>query len=218
MNNEKDSKIVSGTSLPLSVPFSLSIKEKNKSKSAGLSLPFSLPYSLSFSSENDQDVPDNNRTKINKKITMTEQAWVFQGIIFDEYVIDKMKKDLTFIEEVKSRILTEVSLVDRNHLRINWFGNELETVKVYKKLDIDEQYETDDVEIPWSEGGTTIALGDGSYNILIDTPNKSGISGVINIADTNYNKVKSDLQIALNEKTHYLNVDLKQTFKITIDF
>lgn len=210
MNNEN--KAIKSQQIPLTSPVTLQYSSKNNSISVnGITLPLSVPFSLSIQN-------NHNRKKINKKIAMTEQAWVFQGIIFDEYVIDKMNKNLTFIEEVKSRILTEVTLVDRNHLQINWFGNELETVKVYKKLDIDDKYETDDVEIPWSEGGTTIALGDGSYNILIDTPNKSGISGVINISDTNYNKVKSDLKIALNEKTHYLTADFKQTFNIKIDF
>lgn len=209
MNNEKKIKY---QKIPLKIPVMLQYSSEEGTISFnGISLPLSAPFSLSIQK-------DNNRKKINKKIPVTEQAWVFQGIIFDEYVIDKMNKNLTFIEEVKSRILTEVTLVDRNHLRIDWFGNELETVKIYKKLDIDEEYETDDKEIPWSEGGVTLALGDGSYNILIDTPNKSGISGVINISDTNYNKVKSDLQIALNEKTHYLNVDFKQTFNMKIDF
>ena len=211
MDNKNRSKNTHNK-IPVTTPVMLEYSSKEGAMICnGIRLPLSVPFSLSIQE-------NNNRNKINKKIPMTEQAWVFQGIIFDEYVIDKMNKNLTFIEEVKSRILTEVTLVDRNHLRIDWFGNELETVKIYKKLDIDEQYETDDKEIPWSEGGTTIALGDGSYNILIDTPNKSGISGVINISDTSYNKVKSDLQIALNEKTHYLNVDFKHTFNIKIDF
>ena len=215
ISSDDDSITINGMKKSRSVPFSLLIEKRSSdSSSNGLSLPFSLPYSL----DKQQGTEENNRTKISKKILTTEQAWVFQGIVFDEYVISKMNKELTFIEEIKSRILTEVTLVDRNHLKINWFGNELETVKIYKKLDIDDEYETDGKEIPWSDKEVILTLGDGSYNILIDTPNKSGISGVINISDTNYNKVKSDLKIALNEKTHYLSVDFKQKFNIKIDF
>lgn len=213
ISSDNNSITLNGVSIPLSIPFSLSIGEHSSiSSSKGFSLPFSLPYSLG------KHETSNGRTRINKKIITTEQAWVFQGIVFDEYVIAKMNKNVTFVEEVKSRILTEVTLVDRNHLKINWFGNELETVKIYKKLDIDDKYETDDKEIPWRDKEVILTLGDGSYNIYIDTPNKSGISDIINILDTNYNKVKSDLKIALNEKTHYLNVDFKQTFNIKIDF
>lgn len=217
INSKENSININGISVPLSVPFSLSIRQdlqnNNKVAAKGISLPFSLPFTLSTPSAN-----SNGRKKITKKIPTSEQAWVFQGIVFDEYIIAKMNKNVAMIEEVKSRILTDVTLVDRNHLKIKWYGNAVKAVQVFSKLDIDSQYETDGVAIPWEEGEVTIPIGDGSYNILLDTPDGSGISGVINISDTNYNKVKSDFKIALNEKTYYLNTDFKQTFNIKIDF
>lgn len=216
INSKEDSININGVCIPLSTPFSLSIRQElndNKVRAKGFSLPFSLPFTLSPPAEGSV-----GRRKITKKVTTSEQAWVFQGIVFDEYIIAKMNKSVTMIEEVKSRILTDITLIDKNHVKIKWYGNPVDAVQVFTKLDIDSDYNTDGVVIPWEEGEVTIPIGDGSYNILLDTPNNSGISGVINISDTNFNKVKSDFKIVLNEKTYYLNTNFKQTFNINIDF
>ena len=93
-----------------------------------------------------------------------------------------MKTQVLLLEEVKGRILVDLILVDKNHIKLKWYGSEVETIQVFKKLDIDEKYEADGDPIPWEVGSTTIAVSDSSYNIILKGPYGSGESGIINLA------------------------------------
>lgn len=216
--SKKDNTITiesNGWKLPFSMPFSLSEKDSNSYKQqAGLSFPTSLPFSLDYSEE----IGSNERRTITKKYNVTEKAWVFQGIVFDENVISLMKAQVLLLEEVKGRVLVDLILVDKNHIKLKWYGSKVDTIQIYKKLDIDEKYEADGEPIPWEVGETTIAVSDSSYNIILRGPNGSGESGIIDLAETNLDAVKHDLKIALNEKTHFLIVDFKETHKLNINF
>lgn len=205
-----------GFKFPLSLPFSLSEKKQSvtPSKTSGLSLPLSLPFALSTAEEEIV----NGRKKVTKRYNVTEKAWVFQGIVFDENVVSLMSSQVLLLEEVKGRILVDLMLVDKNHIKLKWYGSPVETVQVFKKLDIDDKYESDGDPIPWDVGETTITISDSSYNVVLKGPNGSGESGVIDILDTGADMVKHDLKIALNEKTYFLTVDFKQTYSLNINF
>lgn len=209
-----------GFKFPLSVPFTLSEKQEAVkppvSFSPGISLPFSIPMSLSTG--NIEEEGSNGRKKIIKKYNVTEKAWVFQGVVFEENVVSLMKTQVLLLEEVKGRILVDLILVDKNHIKLKWYGSEVETIQVFKKLDIDEKYEADGDPIPWEVGSTTIAVSDSSYNIILKGPYGSGESGIINLADTSADAIINDLKIALNEKTYFLTADFKETYVLNINF
>lgn len=216
--SKKDNTITiesKGLKLPLSMPFTLSEKSNvSSTKKAGLSFPMSLPFSL----DSIEQVGSNERRTITKTYNVTEKAWVFQGIVFDENVISLMKSQVLLLEEVKGRILADLILIDKNHIKLKWYGSKVDTVQVFKKLDIDEKYEADGEPIPWEKGEVIVTVSDSSYNIILKGPNGSGESGVIDIAETSSDTVKHDLKIALNEKTHFLTANFKETHKLNINF
>lgn len=216
--NEKEIVLAKGLVFPLEVPFSLSKKDNNITiTSSGFSFPLNLPFTLSSSNAN-EEVGPNGRKKVTKKYNVTEKAWVFQGVVFDENVISLMKAQVLLLEEVKGRILVDLILVDKNHVKLKWYGSEVKTVQVFKKLDIDEKYEADGNPIPWEKGETTITVSDSSYNIILKGPSGSGESGIIDLSETNSDAVKHDLKIALNEKSYFLTADFKATHKLNINF
>lgn len=219
-NNDSITISSNGFKFPLSLPFTLSeskvIDTPSTNKKGGLSLPFCVPFSLSINEESEEG--SNGRRKITTRYNVSEKAWVFQGIVFDENVIAHMKSQVLLLEEVKGRILVDMVLVDKNHIKLKWYGSKVETVQVFKKLDIDEKYEADGDPVAWDVGETTITVSDSSYNIILKGPSGSGESGVINLSDTNSDVVKHDLKIALNEKTYFLTVDFKETHKLNINF
>lgn len=220
--DNEDNNVISlaGFSFPLNLPITLDRKEEAINKptnvEAGLCLPFSFP--LTLSTEANDDITENGRRKITKKYNVTEKAWVFQGIVFDENVISLMSSQVLLLEEVKGRILVDLMLVDKNHIKLKWYGSEVETIQVYKKLDIDDKYVADGDPISWEKGETIITVSDSSYNIILKGPSGSGESGVINLSDTNSDSVVNKLNIALNEKTYFLTADFKETYKININF
>ena len=225
----KEIVLAKGLSFPIGIPFSISKTDNSVTiTSTGFKFPLSVPFTLSekqeavkppvsFSTGNIEE-GSNGRKKIIKKYNVTEKAWVFQGVVFEENVVSLMKTQVLLLEEVKGRILVDLILIDKNHIKLKWYGSEVETIQVFKKLDIDEKYETDGDPIPWEIGSTTIAVSDSSYNIILKGPYGSGESGVINLADTSADAIINDLKIALNEKTYFLTADFKETYVLNINF
>ena len=111
-----------GFKFPLSVPFTLSEKQEAVkppvSFSPGISLPFSIPTSLSTGNIEEGS---NGRKKKKKKYNVTEKAWVFQGVVFEENVVSLMKTQVLLLEEVKGRILVDLILIDKNHIKLKWY-------------------------------------------------------------------------------------------------
>lgn len=221
--NEEGTIIVSeeaGLSLPFVIPFSLTTINKTSettTRESGFSIPFSLPFGCTTETTTSGGSTKQTITKYSK-YRITEEAWDFTGIIFDEYIVGQMKSQLLLIEEIKSRILVNVILLDRNNIRLEWYGGNVPAVNVFKKLSIDETYKLDNNEpVPWEEGGVNVAISDDSYDIILKSPNGEGESGSIALGETFYMQVKSLLGIALNRKIHYINIDMKSKFNIKVN-
>lgn len=216
-NGNIEVNIVNGFSLPVSIPFSLNTTEEvtpGLTTVQGFSLPFSIPFSLSTIEETTSD----GRIKKSNKVHVKEKAWKFKGLIFQETIVTKMTKSLVLKETTKSRILVNVYLIDRNNIRIEWYGGNVPELQVMRKLSVDDKYDVVGDPIPWDQGYTNVNISDDSYNIYLKSTGDEGESGIINIGDNFYTEIKNALTIALNRKLYYIKVNFESAFKIKVDF
>lgn len=181
-------------------------------KPNGYSLPHTLPYSIEGDSNSTNPVPQRAIA------TMTEKSWDFLGIILEETIVAEMHFNIMLVETVLARILAKALMVDRNSIRIEWYAGNVATVQVLKKYDIDNEYQKVGEPIPWDEGGVTVTIDDAAYHLKLVGNDRSGESGVIEIADTKYSQIKTQLELNLNEKLHYVNIEFVDEFTIPIDF
>lgn len=212
--------VVKGFTLPFTIPFSLNTVKTESSSGGGtpgFTMPFTIPFVLG-NGEAGGGTSSGGKIKKSNKVAVYEKAWYFTGIIFEENVVAKLNSSLVLQEDIKSRILLNVYLIDRNHIKLEWYGGEVNELQVYKKLQIDDKYEKDGDPIPWENGSTIINISDDAYDIVLKSPKGEGESGVINMGDTFYVQVQNALNIALNRKIYYINVDFKNKFEIKVDF
>lgn len=206
-----------GVNIPLTLPFVFGDVLDGK-----ISLPITLPFK--FGELNDEiktlkiptkEYVEEEGTKT-FKIPVIEQSWHFFGLIIDENVIEKMSHNLTIIEDVRSRILTNVKLINRNTVRVEWFGDSVPKVGVYKKMVVDDKFELIKV-CEWEDEYLDVSLDNSEYEILLQGLNGTGESGIVSVGETNYLDVKSNINVAINEKIYSFDIDFASEYKININ-
>lgn len=151
------------------------------------------------------------------RLPIKEEAWVFNGLVLSEYVLGKFNKQLTMMEEIRGRILADVSLVNKSLLKISWYGDKVDELGIYKKMAIDEEYELISNHV-WDEGSATFNLDSSEYNIILVGANRSGESNIITIGEITSLDVNTAINIALNEKIYQFDIDFKEQYHFNLDF
>lgn len=150
------------------------------------------------------------------KIPTQETGWHFVGIIISENVVDKMSKPLTVMEEVRSRILLDVEMTDRNHINLKWYGDKVPTLDVLIKSFVDDKYEVHSTH-NWGDSATVIQVGEQDYQIMALGKNGTGESSVIELNASDYIDVLTDVRISINEKIYDINIDLTSEYSIEVN-
>lgn len=221
-----------GVTLPATLPISFT-----SSSSTGVTLPVTLPVRFGTGQKvrkkikiptkitceyvNEQCYTKLPLKEVSSltyaKIPVKEYSWDFKGLILEENIVATMHKSLTIIEEVRSRILVDIEMLDRNNIQLKWYGDAVPKVEVYKKAEIDEVFTDKVATLDWEVGQCDINIDNNSYDIQLLGINGTGESSIINVAEPLYCAVKTDISIAMNEKVYDVDVDLVATYRIDID-
>ena len=151
------------------------------------------------------------------RLPIRETAWNFKGIIIEENVVGMMSKPLTLIEEVRSRILADVELLNRNTVKVKWFGDEVPEVEVTKKIAVDEEYESVGI-YKWSDGEAVFEIDNNEYHIKLIGVRGTGESSAIEIGEATNIDIETQLNILLNEKTYNIRIDNPSQYKIYVNY
>ena len=121
------------------------------------------------------------------------------------------------IEEVRSRILCDATLINRNTIELSWYGDEVSEIGIYKKMSIDDDYTLVSNHL-WGEGKAQISLDSSEYDIIILGANSSGESSVMTIGEVSFIDIKTAINIAINEKIYDFSCDFTETYRFNVDF
>lgn len=151
------------------------------------------------------------------RLPIRETAWNFKGIVIEENVVGKMSRPLTLIEEVRSRILADVEILNRNTVKVKWYGDEVPEVEVTKKIAVDEEYESVGV-YKWNDGEAIFEIDNNEYHIKLVGTRGTGESSVIEIGEGVNIDIETQLNILLNEKTYNVYIDNPSQYKVYVNY
>lgn len=150
-------------------------------------------------------------------LPVSEIAWVLNGFVIEENIIEHLNKNLVIMEHVRSRILFNAELLDKTHMRVNWYGGEVDFVDVFDKYSIEDDYPAVPLAtVPWDEGGYTFQLDDASHDIKLECHDGYGESGVLTVGDMEHLEVDVFLELPVNEKIYSIDIDYPSVYRIEV--
>lgn len=151
------------------------------------------------------------------KVPLKEYAMEFNGLIIEENVVAKMHKDITILEDIRSRIMFDVELVNRNLVRISWYGEEVPNIEVCHKMEVDTEW-TQVGTYEWNEYPVEFTIDNNERQIKLFGGNNTGESGICTIGETMYIHIIPEVGVLVNEKIYNLGVDFKRTFRTNVNY
>ena len=217
-----------GVELPVTLPFTLG------GEKATVKLPLTLPFAFEQQGERKEIllnvkeecryIVTNNSMKVpvkeraygkSIKVPLTETALTFEGFIMEENVVATMQSSLPLIDEVRNRILVDVSMLDRNTLMLEWYGEKVDKFDIYIRAIVDDEYQYYSTHT-WDEKTATISIDDNAYYIQLVGHNGSGESFVVEVDVNTPLAIKSDVTISLNEKIYDIDVDYTSAYRFEV--
>jgi len=151
------------------------------------------------------------------KLRLHETVSLLNGFIMTENIISWKEKDLVLIENVKSFITTQITLLDKNHILLKWFGSSVPIVQIYRRM-VDEEYGTTPFkELPWSPSEYVMEMDNNGYVIKVIGSNKTGEGQEFQIGESQDYEMNMDLVLPINEKRHYFDIAINTEYKIEVN-
>ena len=241
-------KVSGGTCLPIKLPVAIGLSNKQNATitktSSGISLPIKTPISIGGCVTGTDVLSTKSPLKISVKeeaiainevvFSISEEAWDFKGIILEETIVDyksasfiiyegftvfEFSKSASFIryEDVRSRILTDIYMIDKNHVGVKWYGQPVDKVMILKKSQLDDTYDIVDT-VPWEVGEYIVEVSEDATNIKVEGAGQTGESSTIALEDGFNTEVKTDFDIAINLKVHYLDTSRDSVFRLKVNY
>jgi hypothetical protein len=223
-----------GVMLPITLPITFS---GSYVKPTRVKIPFSLPMSFDTSEitrvvlyipttleiefanlHQEVKVPlkEVADTKV-VKVPLKEYTMDFKGLIIDETIVASMRKDITILEDIRSRILFDVELINRNYVKVTWYGETVPTVEVRHKMEVDEEWTSVGV-FNWSDESVEFALDNNEHNIMLIGGNNTGESGTCVIGEASYIRIDPIVGVLINEKIYNVAIDFTREFHVDVNY
>lgn len=224
----------SGVTLPVTLPitFSTSMGIENR-----VELPITLPMTFNSSKitrivvsiptsitteyanlHQEIKVPLTEYSQaLGVKVPLIEYTMDFKGLIIEETVVGKMRKDITLLEDIRSRILFDVELIDRNHVKVFWYGEAVPTIEVRHKMEVDEEW-TIVGTYSWNDEYAEFNLDNNEHQIMLIGGNNTGESGLGLVGETMYIKIDPTIGILINEKVYNVDINFTKTYKADVNY
>lgn len=224
-------KVSGGTCLPIKLPVAIGLSNKQNATitktSSGISLPIKTPISIGGCVTGTDVLSTKSPLKISVKeeaiainevvFSISEEAWDFKGIILEETIVDYKSASFIIYEDVRSRILTDIYMIDKNHVVVKWYGQPVDKVMILKKSQLDDTYDIVDT-VPWEVGEYIVEVSEDATNIKVEGAGQTGESSTIALEDGFNTEVKTDFDIAINLKVHYLDTSRDSVFRLKVNY
>ena len=151
------------------------------------------------------------------KVPLTEFAMDFKGLIVEETIVDKMRKDITLLEDIRSRILFDVELIDRNHVKVSWYGEAVPTIEVRHKMEVDENWTSVGV-YNWDDESAEFSLDNNEHQIMLIGGNSTGESGTGIVGETLYIRIDPTIGVLVNEKIYNVNINFTEEYHVDVNY
>ena len=233
-NNNNGGNVVKasgGTCLPIRLPVAIGLSNKQDATvtktSSGISLPIKTPISIGGCVTGTDVIGTKSPLKISVKeetmsinevvFSMSEEAWDFKGIILEETIVDYKSASFIVYEDIRSRILTDIYMIDKNHVGVKWYGQPVDNVMILRKSQLDDTYDVIDT-VPWDAGEYIVEVSEDATNIKVEGAGQTGESSTIALEDGFNTEVKTDFDIAINLKVHYLDTSRDSVFRLKVNY
>lgn len=224
-------KVSGGTCLPIRLPVAIGLSNKQDATvtktSSGISLPIKTPISIGGCVTGTDVIGTKSPLKISVKeeamsinevvFSMSEEAWDFKGIILEETIVDYKSASFIVYEDIRSRILTDIYMIDKNHVGVKWYGQPVDNVMILRKSQLDDTYDVIDT-VPWDTGEYIVEVSEDATNIKVEGAGQTGESSTIALEDGFNTEVKTDFDIAINLKVHYLDTSRDSVFRLKVNY
>ena len=151
------------------------------------------------------------------KVPLVEYTMDFKGLIIEETIVDKMRKDITILEDIRSRILFDVELIDRNHVEVSWYGEAVPTVEVRHKMEVDEEWTVVGV-YSWNTTSVEFSLDNNEHQIMLIGGNNTGESGTGIVGETMYIRIDPTIGVLINEKIYNVDIDFTKSISVDVNY
>lgn len=224
-----------GVTLPITLPLTFPLGRENEGYL--VKLPVTLPMSFTpmehvrwvikvpesviveFANiHNELKIPLKEEARpLGIKVPLKEFTMDFKGLIIEENVVATMHKDITILEDIRSRIMFDVELVNRNLVRISWYGEEVPTIEVCHKMEVDEEWTTVGT-YGWKDYPVEFTIDNNERQIKLFGGNSTGESGICTIGETMYIHIIPEVGVLVNEKIYNVGIDFKRTFRTNVNY
>lgn len=224
-----------GVTLPITLPLTFPLGRENEGYL--VKLPVTLPMSFTpmehvrwvikvpesvtveFANiHNELKIPLKEEARpLGIKVPLKEFTMDFKGLIIEENVVATMHKDITILEDIRSRIMFDVELVNRNLVRISWYGEEVPNIIVCHKMEVDEEWTTVGT-YGWKDYPVEFTIDNNERQIKLFGGNSTGESGICTIGETMYIHIIPEVGVLVNEKIYNVGIDFKRTFRTNVNY
>lgn len=224
-----------GVTLPITLPLTFPLGRENEGYL--VKLPVTLPMSFTpmehvrwvikvpesvtveFANiHNELKIPLKEEARpLGIKVPLKEFTMDFKGLIIEENVVATMHKDITILEDIRSRIMFDVELVNRNLVRISWYGEEVPNVEVCHKMEVDEEWTTVGT-YGWKDYPVEFTIDNNERQIKLFGGGNTGESGICTIGETMYIHIIPEVGVLVNEKIYNVGIDFKRTFRTDVNY
>ena len=224
-----------GVTLPITLPLTFPLGRENEGYL--VKLPVTLPMSFTpmehvrwvikvpesvtveFANiHNELKIPLKEEARpLGIKVPLKEFTMDFKGLIIEENVVATMHKDITILEDIRSRIMFDVELVNRNLVRISWYGEEVPTIEVCHKMEVDEEW-TRVGTYGWKDYPVEFTIDNNERQIKLFGGGSTGESGICTIGETMYIHIIPEVGVLVNEKIYNVGIDFKRTFRTNVNY
>jgi hypothetical protein len=152
------------------------------------------------------------------KLPLKQTALVINGFILAENIVTWKTKSITLIENIKSRLLLEAELVDKNHIKLKWFGEKVPNIQIFKRLDIEEYSNVPLIILPWDVKQYEDIIDSNSYDYKVIGVNSTGESNEVLVGEDKEYDINCTLEIPINEKNYFIDLDLISEYRLEVNF
>jgi hypothetical protein len=151
------------------------------------------------------------------KLPLKETALVLSGFIMKENIISWKQQTITLMENIKSRILLQANLLDKNHVLLKWFGEKVPKVQIFSKFDGDEYSSKPIAVVNWSPQEYELLVGSNGYDVKVIGQNGTGESNEISIGEDKEYDVSCSVELPINEKNYFFDIFYVSEYRIEVD-
>ena len=152
------------------------------------------------------------------KLPLKEQAFVVAGFILFENIITMRQSLLTIMENIRSRIVLETELFDKNHVKLKWFGESVPKVQIYRKEDGEDTYPiTPLATVNWQPSEYYMEIDENGYDIQLKGIYNTGESNQISLGENKDYDVEVPINIPLNEKNIFIELNVISEYRIEVN-